>query len=151
MIHRISLDGRDLGSFDHGTQGRTSFVDAQSGQSQSLKPIAFDPSSSAKHHELRRPFDTTPECWNIAESNRRVWGLGVWRGPNGETRLYYSVASSPDLGGSDWNALPEDEKRNSLWSVRLGPDGSFDPRGVRREARAAGLLLQSAGHRARGL
>ena len=45
MIHRISLEGRDLGSFDHGTQGRSSFVDAQSGQSQSLQPIAFDPSS----------------------------------------------------------------------------------------------------------
>ena len=78
-------------------------------------------------------FDTTAECWNIAESNRRVWGLGVWKGPNGETRLYYSVASSPDLGGSDWNSLPDDEKRNTLWSVRLGPDGSFDASGVRRE------------------
>ena len=134
MIHRIGLDGRDMGSFDHGTQGRTSFVDAQTGQSQSLKPIAFNPSSQAKIANCEGRFDTTTDCWNIAESNRRVWGLGVWRGPNGETRLYYSVASSPDLGGSDWNSLPDDEKRNSLWSVRLGADGSFDASGVRREA-----------------
>ena len=134
MIHRFGLDGRDMGSFDHGTQGRTSFVDAQTGQSQSLKPIAFNPSSAAKIANCEGRFDTTTDCWNIAESNRRVWGLGVWRGPNNETRLYYSVASSPDLGGSDWNSLPDDEKRNSLWSVRLGADGSFDPSGVRREA-----------------
>ncbi len=133
MIHRISLEGRDLGSFDHGTQGRTSFVDAQSGQSTSLQPIAFNPASQARIANCEGQFDNTPECWNIAESNRRVWGLGVWKGPNGETRLYYSVASSPDLGGSDWASLPDEEKRNTLWSVRLGPDGSFDASGVRRE------------------
>ena len=133
MIHRISLEGRDLGSYDHGTQGRASFVDAATGQSQSLQPIAFNPSSQARVADCEGRFDTTVECWNIAESNRRVWGLGVWKGPNGETRLYYSVASSPDLGGSDWNSLPDDEKRNTLWSVRLGPDGSFDAAGVRRE------------------
>jgi hypothetical protein len=97
----------------------------------SLQPIAFN--RRRAHRECEGKFDATPECWNIAESNRRVWGLGVWRGANGETRLYYSVASSPDLGGSDWNSLPDDEKRNTLWSVRLGPDGSFDASGVRRE------------------
>jgi hypothetical protein len=133
MIHRISLDGRDLGSYDHGTQGRANFVDVQSGQQQSLQPIPFNPASQARVANCEGKFDATPECWNIAESNRRVWGLGVWKSPNGETRLYYSVASSPDLGGSDWNSLPEEEKRNTLWSVRLGPDGSFDTSGVRRE------------------
>ncbi len=133
MIHRVGLDGRDLGSFDHGTQGRASFVDAQSNQQMSLQPIAFNPSSQARIANCEGQFDATPQCWNIAESNRRVWGLGVWRGANGETRLYYSVASSPDLGGSDWNSLPDDEKRNTLWSVRLGPNGSFDASGVRRE------------------
>ena len=95
MIHRFGLEGRDLGSFDHGTQGRTSFVDAQSGQSKSLKPIGFNPSSSANIANCQDKFDNTPDCWNIAESGRRVWGLGVWKGPNGETRLYYSVAIEP--------------------------------------------------------
>ncbi|MPZ41028.1 MAG: hypothetical protein GEU95_23885 [Rhizobiales bacterium] len=132
MIHRVSLDGHDLGSYDHGTQGRTSFVDAATGQPQSLAPIAFNPASQARIADCDGKFDITPTCWNVAESNRRVWGLGVWKGPNGETRLYYSVASSPDLGGN-WASLPEDEKRNTLWSVRLGPDGSFDVSGVRRE------------------
>ena len=133
MIHRIGLDGRDLGSFDHGTEGRTSFVDAQSGQQQSLQPVAFNAGSQARIANCGGNFDTTPACWNVAASNRRVWGLGVWRGPAGETRLYYSVASSPDLGNAAWNSLPEDEKRNALWSVQLGPDGSFDLTSVRRE------------------
>jgi hypothetical protein len=133
MIHRVSLEGRDLGNYDHGIQGRANFVDAQTGQPMSLAPITFNPASQARIADCEGRFDNTPACWNIAESGRRVWGLGVWRGPNGETRLYYSVASSPDLGGSDWNALPEDEKRNTLWSVRLGPDGAFDITGVRRE------------------
>ena len=33
MIHRLSADdGQDLGHFDHGTQGRASFFDAEGGQ-----------------------------------------------------------------------------------------------------------------------
>jgi hypothetical protein len=133
MIHRISLKGEDIGSYDHGTQGRANFVDAQSGRQQNLAPIAFDPATQARVVDCTGRFDATPECWNIAESNRRVWGLGVWRGPGGEARLYYSVASSPDLGNDAWQGLGEDEKRNSLWSVRLTSGGDFDLTGVRRE------------------
>ena len=29
--------------------------------------------------------------------------------------------------------LPDDDKRNSVWSVRLGTDGSFDVADIRRE------------------
>src|SRR5207248_1102589 len=47
--------------------------------------------------------------------------------------LYYSVASSPDLGNDAWHNLSEDEKRNSLWSVLLTAGGDFDLTGVRRE------------------
>jgi hypothetical protein len=133
MIHRINLKGQDLGGYDHGTQGRANFVDAQSGRQQSLAPIAFEAASAAHIADCGAQFDTTPECWNVAASNRRVWGLGVWRGPGGETRLYYSVASSPDLGNDAWHNLGEDEKRNSLWSVRLTSGGAFDLTGVRRE------------------
>jgi hypothetical protein len=133
MIHRLGLDGRDLGSYDHGTQGRANFVDGQTGEQQSLAPVAFDPSSQARIADCGQKFDNTPDCWNVASSGRRVWGLGVWRGPGGETRLFYSVASSPEFGNDSWNELPDDEKRNALWSVRLGPGGDFDPSSVRRE------------------
>ena len=53
---------------------------------------------------------------------------------NGEVRLYYSVASSPDLGEANtWNGLPDDEKRNQVWSIRIGKDGNFDTSDIRRE------------------
>ena len=44
---------------------------------------------------------------------------------SGELRLYYSVWSSPGFGNTTWAQQPDDERRNSIWSVRLGPDGSF--------------------------
>src|SRR5262249_13569519 len=49
MIHRISLaDGSDLGSYDHGVQGRAAFTDVAAGQSKALDPIPFDPNSRAR-------------------------------------------------------------------------------------------------------
>jgi hypothetical protein len=46
MIHRLrASDGADLGHYDHGKEGRPSFLDAQTGASQSLPPVAFDPAS----------------------------------------------------------------------------------------------------------
>jgi hypothetical protein len=133
MIHRIGLDGTERDRYDHGTQGRANFVDASSGEQQSLDPIAFDPNSRARIADCENKFDLTPGCWNIAASGRRVWGLGVWRGPGGETRLYYSVASSPEFGNDSWSELSDDEQRNALWSVRLGDGGAFDVSSVRRE------------------
>jgi hypothetical protein len=137
MIYRIrAADGADLGYYDHGTQGRANFLDADSKQQKSLPPIAFDPSSQARITDCPSgQFQYSPECWNIAANGRRVWGLGVGRvAASGEIRLYYSVASSPDLGEADaWAALGEDEKRNTIWSVRLGPEGEFDTSSVRRE------------------
>jgi hypothetical protein len=126
MIHRVRVDGADLGAYDHGTQGRGSFLDAEGGQPGGLPPIAFDPSSGARIDDCPTPFSTTPECWNLAASGRRVWGVGVSRNAKtGEVRLFYAVSSSPAYGNAGWDQLPEDEKRNSVWSVRLGPDGDF--------------------------
>ncbi|MGE4257668.1 MAG: hypothetical protein AB7E84_21035, partial [Xanthobacteraceae bacterium] len=137
MIHRIrSSDGADLGFYDHGVQGRSNFLDANAKQRASLPPIPFDPSSEVRITNCPTgQFQLSPECWNIAANGRRVWGLGVGRvSANGETRLYYSVASSPDLGEAQtWNSLPDDEKRNQIWSIRIAPDGNFDTSDVRRE------------------
>jgi len=136
MIHRLrAADGADGGTYDHGTQGRANFLDAESKQPRSLAPIAFDPNSRARTDDCPSgKFELTPECWNVAASGRRVWGLGVRRdATNNEVRLYYAVWSSPALGNTAWNQTAEDDKRNSVWSIRLAPDGNFDPSGVRRE------------------
>ena len=134
MIHRIDIQGADRGRFDHGTQGRAGFIDGQTGQRLNLPAIAFDPASRARISDCpAQPFDTAPACWNFAASNRRIWGLGVHDDAKGKVRLYYAVWSGPDFDPDAWNAFPEPEKRNSVWSVGLGSGGSFDPSDVRRE------------------
>jgi hypothetical protein len=127
MIHRIrAMDGADLGFYDHGTQGRPAFLDAERGTQGSLAPIGFDPNSSAQINYCQRRFDQNPQCWNFTPSGRRVWGLGVHRDPNrNSVRLYYAVWSGPAFGNSAWQAAQEDDKRNSVWSVQLAADGSF--------------------------
>jgi hypothetical protein len=136
MIHRIgTANGADFGHYDHGTQGRPRFLDMQSKQQRSLPAIAFNSNSRARIEDCPSgPFDRSPECWNFAESGRRVWGVGVRHDPNrAETRLYYAVWSSPSFGQTSWNTADDDDKRNAVWSVRLGTGGSFDPSDVRRE------------------
>lgn len=135
MIHRIRAgDGADLGYYDHGVQGRANFLDAEAKSQRNMAPVAFDPASRPRIADCAAGvFQNSPQCWNLAANGRRVWGLAVGRASGGDLRLYYSVASSPEFGDAAWKSLPEDEKRNSVWSVRLGPDGGFDVSSVRRE------------------
>ena len=98
MIHRIDLDGRDLGHYDHGVTGLAAAK---------LPTVAFDPKNRPNIASPR--FDSQqPATWGFAPAARRVWGLAVHDG-----RLYYSVASGPQI-----------------WSVGIKRDGSFadDPR-----------------------
>ncbi len=82
MIHALDLTGREIGRYDHGTQGRVK---------QGLKPVAFDP-------KARTPITSPafkvqiPSTWGFAKRERRVWGLGVYDG-----RLYYATIEGPDL------------------------------------------------------
>ena len=137
MIHRIrAADGADRGFYDHGVIGRANFFDAENNTPGSLPPIMFDPKSSARIADCTAgPFERSPQCWNFAASGRRVWGVGVHRDViKNETRLYYAVWSGPAFGASaQWSAAANDDKRNSVWSIRLGPDGNFDITGIRRE------------------
>ena len=137
MIHRLrAADGADLGFYDHGTQGRANFVDVVRGRPGNLSPIPFDPASRPRIDDCPTgKFDNAPECWNFATSGRRVWGLAAWKHPvTGETRLYYSVWSSPSFGDATWSVgVDESENRSSIWSVRLGPDGGFVVSDIRRE------------------
>jgi hypothetical protein len=135
MIHRIrAADGADLGVYDHGTQGRAGFVNAENGERTSLPPIAFNTNSRARVEDCGAKFDTSPQCWNFAASGRRVWGLGVRRDAmTNESRLFYAVWSSPAFAQGAWNQASDDDKRNTVWSVRLDPNGGFDTSDVRRE------------------
>jgi hypothetical protein len=136
MIHRIRIeDGADLGAYDHGARGRSNFVDATTGGQSTLPPIPFNPSTRARIADCPSGrFDNSPECWNIAPSGRRVWGVGVWRnGQTGEVRLFYSAWSGPNFDPQAWLAGSDEDKRNSVWSVGIGADGSFNMSSVRRE------------------
>jgi hypothetical protein len=83
--------------FDHGIDGRANFIDVGSGEKRSLSPIAFDPASRARVNDCPSgDFEHSPECWNLAASGRRVWGIAVrpGTGPD-DPRLYYAVLSDP--------------------------------------------------------
>jgi len=81
-IHRIDLSGNDLGSFDHGTQGRP-----QAG----LGPVGLN--AAGRMDITSAAFDTTnPTTWGMADERRRVWGLAYYSG-----RLYYAVAADSQV------------------------------------------------------
>lgn len=98
MIHRFDLDGRELGRFDHGVTALTAAR---------LAPVAFDP---RQRPNIASPqFDSEkPATWGYAPAARRVWALALH-----QDRLYYSVASGPQI-----------------WSIGIARDGNFanDPR-----------------------
>lgn len=133
MIHALDAEsGQDLGTFDHGNDGRTSFLDVWSRQQLALDPVSFDPQSRARIKECGAKFSRDPSCWNIADFRRRVWGLKVRTDESGAVRLYYSVWGSDAFGNPDW-AQGGDDRRNSVWSVGITEDGLFDTQSVRRE------------------
>lgn len=135
MIHVLALeDGAELGRFDHGVDGRTDFYDAVFEDRMSLDPVAFDPETGARTDDCAAgAFDRTPECWNLADFRRRVWGLGVHRNDaTGTVRLYYAIWGSAGLGNPAWDDAGDDQ-RNAVWSVGTGQDGAIDVGSVRRE------------------
>jgi hypothetical protein len=133
MIHSIDAEtGEDRGSFDHGNDGRVSFLDAWTQQQQALDPVLFDPKSKARIEECGEKFTSDPSCWNLADFRRRVWGLKVRTDDAGAVRLYYSVWGSDAFGNADW-ADAGDDRRNAVWSVAITQDGLFDTESVRRE------------------
>jgi uncharacterized repeat protein (TIGR01451 family) len=136
MIHRLSVsDGSELGVYDHGIAGRARFTDAATSTQNSLVKVAFDANTKARIKNCPGgDFAKTPECWNLADFRRRVWGLGVRRdATTGMVRLYYAVWSSQGLGNAAFAGAADQEKRNSLWSVATAEDGSFDTTDIRRE------------------
>jgi hypothetical protein len=71
-------------------------------QAQGLPPVAFDPAPALNITSPK--FDSADSAtWNYAAPERRLFGLAVYK-----HRLYYAVAAGLQI-----------------WSVGLGPDGSF--------------------------
>jgi hypothetical protein len=82
MIHRIGLDGADLGHLDHGGAVRPA---AQ------MPPAPFDP--RRRVNIANAAFDVNaPASWTLAPAARQVWAVAV----NGQ-RLYYSVLEGPQI------------------------------------------------------
>ncbi|BCA93933.1 hypothetical protein TUM19329_02940 [Legionella antarctica] len=122
MIHRIDAKtGKELELFDHGKDGRSSYVGITGDKAPPLTAISFDPTSKANINQCPQQFDTSPECWNLADPRRRVWGLGVHADKNGNQRLYYSAM------------VNKEDKQSSIWSIAINKDGTFDTRDVRHE------------------
>ena len=76
LIHRVGMNGVDLGIFDHGTTGTAAV---------GLAPVP----ATVSGVDLASPqFDSArPETWGYAAPGRRVFGLAVR-----DHRLYYAVA-----------------------------------------------------------
>ncbi|MHA1165096.1 MAG: hypothetical protein ACTSP0_05870 [Alphaproteobacteria bacterium] len=93
LIHRLDLSGNDLGTYDHGVQGRPA-----AGLPQVVMNIA-------DRMDITNPaFNSTDSTtWNLADNQRRVWGLAYYNG-----RLYYGVGDGPQI-----------------WSVGVNTDGGF--------------------------
>lgn len=136
LIHRFDLNGRDLGSYDHGVTGRAA---------QGLPPVSWT---------TQQPIDVTssqfnsaqPATWNYAAPERRVFGLAVHQG-----RLYYAVADSlqiwsvglkpdgsfgddavielaapPSTGPTEISKITFDEQGRMFLADRAAPTGAFD-------------------------
>ncbi len=82
LIHRLDMSGQDLGTFDHGVDGRAV---------QNLAPVPFDPANRADIGSDKFHSDD-PATWGYAALQRRLWGLALHQG-----RLYYAVADGPQI------------------------------------------------------
>jgi hypothetical protein len=81
LIHRISIGGALIDSFDHGLAGHPV---------RSLIPIADDESVM----DIKGgAFDSEyPDTWGFTQVDRRVWGVAVHGG-----RLYYAVGDAAEI------------------------------------------------------
>src|SRR5271155_1066132 len=136
IIYRYGLNGRQLGSYDHGVGGRPA---------QGLPPA---PWTSPPGLNITSPqFDSTdPATWNYAAPQRRVFGLTVF-----QQRLYYAVADGlqiwsvglkadgsfgndaaielavpPAAGPTEISKIIFDEQGRMVLAERPDPTGAFD-------------------------
>ena len=144
LIHRIGLNGADLGSYDHGVAGRAA---------QELPTVPWTTQQPVNVTNPR--FDSTdPTTWNLAPPERRVFGLAVHEG-----RLFYAVADGlqiwsvslrpdgtfgddafielevpPAAGSTEISKITFDAQGRMLLAERPAPTGAFDLEALSRPA-----------------
>ncbi len=99
LVHRFSLDGTELGTFDHGVTARTAA---------GLGPVRLQDNGA---RIASRDFRTAdPSTWGFADPRRRVWGLAVR-----QQRLYYAVAEGAEV----WSVRLNDDGSFDTESARF--------------------------------
>jgi hypothetical protein len=154
MIHRFDLNGRELGRFDHGVQGR---------MAAGLPAVAYDP---ARRLDIANPqFQTdNPSSWGYAAPERLIFGLAVRSG-----RLYYAVADglqiwsvsiaedgsfgadarieiqvTPWDGGNEISKITFDNPGRMYLAERPAPIGAYDFAALAKEGVGRVLRYRSA-------
>ncbi|MFP1632704.1 peptidoglycan-binding protein [Zhengella sp. ZM62] len=148
MIHAFGIDdGVERDRFDHGLHARSGFLDAATGEVRALPVVEFDPATTAQIEDCAAgPFVSTPQCWNLADFRRRVWGLAVRRDTGtGAVRAYYAVWSDTGFSNPDFEAASPEDKTNAIWSVELNAVGQFKPTTARREFVVPGDPVEGEG------
>jgi uncharacterized repeat protein (TIGR01451 family) len=129
MIHRFDLNGNDLEHYDHGVTGLGAAK---------LPTVAFDP--KRRPNIASASFDSErPATWGFAPPRRRVIGLAMHEG-----RLYYSVASGPQI----WSVGITREGRfgnDPRWELDVpAPDGALPVTDIAFSQKGAMILAQRA-------
>ena len=148
MIHRLKIeDGSDLGHYDHGSEGRASFIDAASGGKQSL------PGGRLRSGEQPPASPTAPEGDFAAHAGmlelRRFPAAGVGLGAAArrpgrqEVRLFYAVWSSQGFGKPEFAGAADEESATASGRSPSAPDGDFDRDERQAGEFPAGLLPRS--------
>ena len=136
IIHRVGLNGVEIGRYDHGVDGR---------KAAGMPPVAFDP---AGRLDITSPnFKTQdPTTWGYAPPERRVFGLAAHGG-----RLYYAIADGsriwsvslqangafgadarvelqvpPGPAASEISKIIFDDRGRMILGERGAPTGGFD-------------------------
>ncbi|HDL17035.1 MAG TPA: hypothetical protein ENH27_04270, partial [Rhizobiales bacterium] len=129
FIHRLDLAGNDLGTYDHGVDGRPAA---------GLAPVVMN---FADRMDITSPaFDATDSStWRLADNQRRVWGLAYHSG-----RLYYGVGEGPQIWsvGISADGGFANDARVEIQSVPGGfpvSDILFTPRGKMVLAQRGGI------------
>ena len=116
LIHRFDLQGKDLGQFDHGIDGRPNALDEAM-----REQVKFDPTTTLDI--TKDSFDAFDNStWNRAAPERRVWGLAV-----SGARLYYAVAEGPSVWSVGFDAKTGAFLNDARWELTLQDDApDFD-------------------------
>lgn len=121
LIHRLSLDGKDRGTFDHGVTARTA---------QGLDAIADDES---RHMDIKsNAFQAEdPATWGYADARRRVFGVAI-----SKDRIYYAVTEGPSV----WSVSLTDQG-----DFGDDPRIELEPKGTTSNADITDIVFDGAG------